>query len=84
MERAKEFLERIVKGIVYNPDDVRVEVTEDDIGVFLRVWVNKDDMGLVIGRAGVNYNAIRLIIKSYGFCHKLKVSVKIEEPKKHV
>ena len=80
MKQAKEFLENIIRGIVYRPDSVRVEVDKDDMGVLMRVWVHKNDMGLLIGKAGVNSKALVLITKLYGFCHKLKISIKFEEP----
>ena len=81
MEKAKDFVLKIVRGIVNKPDDVRVEATEDEMGVLLRVSVNKEDMGIVIGRQGVNAGAIKILAKLYGYCNKLRISVKIEEPK---
>ena len=81
MKQAKEFLETIIKGIVYNDSAVRVEADKDELGVLLRVWVHKDEMGLVIGRGGTTVSAIKLITRLYGVCHKMRINVRVEEPK---
>ena len=83
MQKAKEFLKNIIEGIVKHPDNLEVNASEDDMGIFLRVQVHKEDMGIIIGRAGVHASAIKLLAKLHGFSRGLKVSVKIEEPKEH-
>ena len=81
--RSRDAMEPLVFAILaqLTPDDVEIEASKDDMGIFLRIWVNKDDMGMIIGRGGVNANAIKLVTKLCGFRNELKVSVKIEEPK---
>ena len=81
MQKAKEFLISLISGIVRNPGDLKIEASQDSMGILLRVWANKDDMGLIIGRGGVHANAIKLLTKLYGFRRDLRISVKIEEPK---
>ena len=46
----KEFLEFIVKELVDNPKDVKVERKVDEMGVLLSLKVNPADMGQIIGR----------------------------------
>ncbi|SIE53345.1 putative RNA-binding protein [Mycobacteroides abscessus subsp. abscessus] len=48
----KELIETIVKPLVDFPDDVRVDVREDDHRVTYQLSVNKSDMGKVIGKQG--------------------------------
>ncbi|MEN9679293.1 MAG: hypothetical protein RLZ57_422, partial [Actinomycetota bacterium] len=47
-----EALEHLVKGIVDNPDDVKVSEKTHRRGTTLEVNVNPEDIGKVIGRNG--------------------------------
>jgi hypothetical protein len=76
----EQFLSNLIKEIVNNPNSVSVEQIEDERGIFLKLRVAPEDMSFVIGKKGVNANAIKLVSKLFGFKHGLRVSLKIEEP----
>lgn len=58
-----EALEHLVRGIVSNPDDVRVKQRNGrGRGPTIDVRVNPDDMGRVIGRSGRTATALRTVI----------------------
>lgn len=59
----KEFLEYIARSLVEHPDDVWVEVEEEDDETILTLGVHPDDMGRVIGRDGRIANAIRSLLR---------------------
>jgi hypothetical protein len=59
----KELLEYLARELVDNPDGVSVEQTTDDRGVLLRLHVDQEDMGRVIGRGGRTARAIRQVVK---------------------
>lgn len=59
-------LEHLVKGIVDNPDDVRVRMVDSRRGQRLEVRVNPEDLGTVIGRGGRTDKALRQVITSIG------------------
>ena len=80
MERDQQFLEYIIKALVDNPDDVKIERTVDQMGVLLKLTVNRDDMGKVIGRSGATAKAIRTILRVVGMKNDARVNLKIEEP----
>ena len=80
MERDHQFLEYVVKALVDNPDDVKINRTVDEMGVLLTLSVNKDDMGKVIGRSGQTAKAIRTILRVVGMKNEARVNLKIEEP----
>src|SRR6185436_15418714 len=80
MERDQQFLEYVVKALVDNPADVKINRTVDEMGVLLRLSVNKDDMGKVIGRSGATAKAIRTILRVVGMKNDARVNLKIEEP----
>jgi predicted RNA-binding protein YlqC (UPF0109 family) len=76
----QEFLEYLVKSLVDHPEDVVIERTVDERGVFLKLHVNAADMGQVVGRKGVTAIAIRSLLKIVGIKNNARVNFKIEEP----
>ena len=80
MERDQEFLEFVVKAIVDNPDDVKIERVVDEMGVLLNLSVNKDDMSQVIGKSGRTASAIRTLLRVVGMKNNARVNLKINEP----
>ncbi len=82
MTEPQDFLEYIVKGLVDNPNDVRVTKTIDDMGVLLTLDVNPADMPKIIGRQGATANAMRTLVRVCGMKTQSRVNVKINEPNK--
>ena len=61
----RELLEYLARGLVDEPDQVRVgEVREDDGTVILELSVAQDDYGNVIGRGGRTAGALRTVVKA--------------------
>lgn len=58
----EDALAHLVRGIVDNPDDVKVTMRADRRGKALDVRVNPDDMGRVIGRSGRTATALRTVV----------------------
>lgn len=75
-----QFLEYVVKTLVDNPDNVRVDRTVDEMGVLITLDVHKDDMGKVIGRSGNTAKAIRTLLRVVGMKNNSRVNLKILEP----
>lgn len=80
MEKDKEFLEYVIKSLVDNPSDVKVNRTVDEMGVLLTLDINPADMGKVIGRQGNTAKAIRTILRVVGMKNSARVNLKINEP----
>jgi predicted RNA-binding protein YlqC (UPF0109 family) len=59
-------LEHLVRGIVDNPDDVRVTLVTTRRGRTLEVHVHPDDLGKVIGRGGRTATALRTVMAGIG------------------
>ena len=76
----KDFLEYVIKSLVDNPDDVKVERKVDEMGVLLTLDLNPADMGYVIGRKGQNARAIRTLLRLVGARNNAHVNLKINEP----
>lgn len=80
MERDREFLEYVVKMLVDNPDDVKINRVVDEMGVLLTLDVHPDDMGKIIGRSGNTAKAIRTLLRVVGMKNDARVNLKINEP----
>ncbi len=76
----QEFLEFIVKALVDNPKEVKVERKVDEMGVLLSLTVNPQDMGQIIGKEGSTAKAIRSLVRIVGLKNHARVNLKIEEP----
>lgn len=74
------FIEQIVKMLVDNPDDVKVERKVDEMGVLVSLDVNPADMGIVIGREGQTAKALRTLLRVIGAKNNARVNLKINEP----
>lgn len=74
------FLQYLIKALVDNPDDVKIERKVDEMGVLLSLTVNPADMGQVIGKAGATARAIRSLVRIVGLKNHARVNLKIEEP----
>lgn len=76
----QELLEYVVKALVDNPTDVKVDRKVDEMGVLLTLKVNSEDMGQIIGREGSTARAIRNLVRIVGLKNHARVNLKIEEP----
>jgi predicted RNA-binding protein YlqC (UPF0109 family) len=59
-------VEHLVRGIVANPEDVRVEMITGRRGRTIEVHVHPDDLGKVIGRSGRTATALRTLVTGIG------------------
>jgi predicted RNA-binding protein YlqC (UPF0109 family) len=76
----QQFLDYVVKGLVDNPNDVKITRTVDEMGVLLTLEVHAADMGKVIGRSGNTAKAIRTLLRVVGMKNNSRVNLKINEP----
>ena len=72
-----EFLQFLMENLVDNKDDIKIERTEDELGILLTLSVNKDDMWLIIGKSGNMINAIRSILRLYGLKVSKRINLKV-------
>lgn len=75
--RAEDVLEYVTKQLVDHPDEVSIEVEEDDREVVLELSVHEDDLGKVIGKRGRTAKAIRTLVKAAGSLDDENVTVEI-------
>lgn len=76
----RDLVEFLVRGLVADPDAVRVEEVSGGAGeVVIEVHVADDDLGRVIGREGRVANAIRTIAKAAAAPESGRVMVEVVE-----
>ena len=75
----RELVEFLVRALVLEPDEVRVEEVDESGDIVLEVHVAADDLGRVIGRDGRVANAIRTIAKAAATREGGRVLVEIVE-----
>ena len=64
-------------NIVDNPDDVSIEKIDNDRSTTLKLKVNEDDMGKVIGKKGRIIKSLRIVMKAAAVQDDKAVSVEI-------
>ena len=62
----EELVEYLARGLVDQPDEVRVVRAEREGNVVLELHVAPDDVGKVIGRQGRIARALRTIVRASG------------------
>lgn len=74
-DSAQAVLEHLVRSVVENPDQVRVNADDDGRSVQYTVEVGPGDMGRVIGRRGRIANAIRTVVRAAASQDDVRVDV---------
>jgi len=73
----QQFIEYVVKQLVDNPDEVRVEHVVDDRGTLLKLIVAPADLGRVIGRHGATAQSLRNLLRALGTKNNSHYNLKI-------
>ncbi|MFD0049281.1 KH domain-containing protein [Actinomycetes bacterium NPDC127524] len=75
----KELIETIVSALVDYPDEVNITSREEEDRVVYTLFVNKEDMGKVIGKQGRVAKAIRTVVYAAGSSQHKKIYLEISE-----
>jgi predicted RNA-binding protein YlqC (UPF0109 family) len=76
----KEFIEYIVKQMVDKPEQVKVEETNSDQNTFeIKIEVDKNDIGKVVGKQGKNVNALRTLLTAVAAKEKHRATLQVVE-----
>ncbi len=73
----QQFVEYIVKNLVSNPDDVKIDRSIDEKGVLLTLTVNEEDLGRSIGRRGSTAQSLRALLRALGTKNDARYNLKI-------
>jgi hypothetical protein len=72
-----ELVEFLARGLVDEPDAVRVEREEREDALVLHLYVAPNDIGKVIGRQGRIARALRAIVRAGGVRENRRVLLEI-------
>ena len=73
-----DWLHRVMAGMVFHPDDIKIISKEDDMGLLFLVRVHEKDIGKAIGKNGIHAEAIRTLLRCAGSLYGVRASMKIE------
>ncbi len=74
----KELIEHIAKSLASNPDEVKVELEEDEEGhITIKLEVAEDDKGKIIGRQGRVAQAMRVLLRVRAVKEDVRASLEI-------
>lgn len=73
----KQLIKSIVKPLVDNPEDIRVEKREETNKIVYHLTVNEADVGKVIGKNGRIAKAIRTLVYSANSDEKKRIYLDI-------
>ncbi|MGX5377426.1 KH domain-containing protein [Ligilactobacillus sp. LYQ135] len=76
-ETVKQLLMTIVQALVTKPDEVSIEIIEDDQFINFNLKVASDDIGRVIGKNGTVVQAIRSLIYGIRIDDSLRIKLNI-------
>ncbi|MBE0571543.1 MAG: KH domain-containing protein [Ignavibacteriaceae bacterium] len=76
----KEFVEFIVKQLVDKPEKVKIEENiQNQNTIEIKVEVEKNDIGKVIGKKGKNINALRTLLSAVAAKENHRVTLQVIE-----
>ena len=75
----KEFIERIAKALVDQPDMVKIAEVESERTSVIELSVAKEDMGRIIGKQGRTATAMRTLLNAAGMKQKKRTILEIIE-----
>lgn len=75
----KNLLEFILIHLVNNPEDIRVEESEQDGEMIYSLHVHQEDIGRVIGKSGHVIQAIRTLAKVRAMKEGTRIRVILQE-----
>ncbi|SDD95397.1 hypothetical protein SAMN02799630_04389 [Paenibacillus sp. UNCCL117] len=73
----KDLVSVIARALVDHPEDVHVNIVEDDRSITFELSVHKSDVGKVIGKQGRIAKALRTVVTSAAVKESKRVSVEI-------
>lgn len=75
-----EYLASLMQPLLKKPELLKIVESQDAMGILLTVDVDKEDMGMVVGKAGETAKSLRHLVRAVGMRGNARVSVKINEP----
>lgn len=75
----EKFLRFVMEQMLESPEQYTLERVEDEMGVLYKVYVEKPEMGKVIGKAGKHVESLKTLLKVIGSKTGTRLSLKVME-----
>ena len=72
-------VEAIARALVAKPEEVKVTEVSDGKNIVIKLSVDKDDIGKIIGKSGRIAKAMRTVVKAAAIKANKRVTVEIVE-----
>ncbi|NLV42583.1 MAG: KH domain-containing protein [Candidatus Hydrogenedentes bacterium] len=76
---AAELVDFVVRRLVHHEDELRLETVEEEDGGVIRLTMNQEDVGRVIGRNGRTIKALRTLVSTAAGGSEKAVRVEVAE-----
>ena len=73
----KDLVEYLVKSLADKPEEVVLEVHEEDDTVLLELKIAPEDLGKIIGKNGNTINAIRTVVQTAASSQKKRARLEV-------
>ena len=73
----QQFVEYIVKNLVSQPEEVKIDRAIDEKGVLLTLTVADEGLGRIIGRRGSTAQSLRALLRALGTKNDARYNLKI-------
>ena len=80
IEIIREWVEKTAHLIATEPDNLEIEVKEDELGVLFTLKPGPKDRGLFIGKKGQSAKAFRDLLHLVGIGHDVKANLLVWTP----
>ncbi len=71
------FVDYVVRSLVDFPDEVKLEMVENDEGCTIQIRCRKEDIGKIVGKRGKTIMAIRSLVSGAAGRQRKRVSVEV-------
>ncbi len=75
----KALVEYIAQALVDNPSSVKTSEEMEGVALVIKLTVDKEDMGRIIGKEGRNAKALRILLNAVATRENKKIVLKIVE-----
>lgn len=82
LDKSKEaeiYIKLMAGGLLDYPDRLTVTSEIDERGVLVKIYVDKADLGRLIGKRGETVNAMRAVLRALGTKNDARYSLKVDD-----
>lgn len=79
-----EYVSLIIEKLLQHPEDLVIEREMDERGLHLKISVCDADRSALIGRGGRTIEAVRDLLRVFGYLNRARISISVMDTKTEV